>query len=172
MNPASIDAAIAPLIENSQLEMSSLMCPCPSDDLDNTACVKVVCALNGDALYFSRTRIPYTRHIAPGNSANDKITHIRQHIGLYAYRNSFLQRFASLSPGELERAESLEQLRVLEHGYRIRMVYVENAPVGVDTPEDLKRVRALINVVTTESQSTQIQSNNKIKGDSIPHDSN
>ena len=146
LDPSSIEVVIAPLLENTDLTMSSLMCPCPPDDLDNPACVKVVCALNGNALYFSRTRLPYVRNADPHNSVSARNVHVRQHIGLYAYRNSFLQRFASLSPGLLEQAESLEQLRALEHGYSIRMVFVEKAPVGVDTLEDLNRVRDLFSV--------------------------
>ena len=67
-----------------------------------------------------------------------------QHIGLYAYRKHFLQTFLTLPPSPLEKTESLEQLRALEHGYRIRMVHAEQAPLGVDTPEDLARARELL----------------------------
>ena len=67
-----------------------------------------------------------------------------QHIGLYAYRRDFLLTFAGLNPTPLEQTESLEQLRALEHGYRIRMVQVAYAPLSVDTPEDLACVSALI----------------------------
>ena len=135
LEPASIEAALQPLLAEPALPMSSLMCPCPVEDQDNPDCVKVVCALNGDALYFSRARLPFPR------KAMD--IPVRQHIGLYAYRCDFLATFASLAPTTLEQSESLEQLRVLEHGYRIRMVEVPNAPIGVDTPDDLARVRAL-----------------------------
>lgn len=137
LEPASIEAALAPLLSDPELPMSSLMCPCPDYDLDNPACVKVVCARNGDALYFSRYRVPFPRN--PQGTAV-----VMQHIGLYAYRASFLAAFAALPPTPLEQTESLEQLRALEHGFRIRMVRIEKAPVGVDTPEDLERARRLL----------------------------
>jgi len=137
LEPESISAAVAPLLADPSLPMTSLMCPCPPEDRDNPACVKVVPALNGDALYFSRARVPFPRN--PDGPAP-----VMQHIGLYAYRRSFLAVFASLPPSPLERTESLEQLRALEHGYRIRMVRVEQAPVGVDTPEDLERARRML----------------------------
>jgi 3-deoxy-manno-octulosonate cytidylyltransferase (CMP-KDO synthetase) len=135
LEPASIEAVLAPLLADPTLPMASLMCPCPDCDRDNPACVKAVTAINGDALYFSRARLPFPR---AGNGT------VLQHIGLYAYRRHFLATFAALPPTPLEQTESLEQLRALEHGYRIRMVRVEAAPVGVDTPEDLERARRLL----------------------------
>ncbi len=132
---SAIERAMEPLLTDSDLPMSSLMCPCPEEELDNPATVKVVAALNGDALYFSRARIPFPRS---AESAG-----VMQHIGLYAYRLDFLLDFPKLSPTPLEKAESLEQLRALEHGYRIRMAEVERAPLSVDTPEDLVKVRAI-----------------------------
>jgi 3-deoxy-manno-octulosonate cytidylyltransferase (CMP-KDO synthetase) len=137
LDPRSIDAAVAPLIEDPTLLMSSLMCVCPELDLDNPACVKVVCAPSGDALYFSRARVPFHRSAEP-------VVPVMQHVGLYAYRRSFLAEFAALAPTPLERTELLEQLRVLENGVRIRMVRIESAPIGVDTPEDLERVRRIL----------------------------
>ena len=131
--PETLDIAVETLLSNPEAQMSSLMCPCPDFDLDNPACVKVVCALNGDALYFSRARLPF-----PRNGNGEAIAH--QHYGLYAYRRGFLRTYASLSPTPLEITESLEQLRVLEHGYKIRMAKVSMSPIGVDTPEDLRRV--------------------------------
>lgn len=136
IHPADIDAAVQPLLDDASLQMTSLMCPCPEEERSNPATVKVVCSLSGDALYFSRARIPFMR--------NDTGTPIMQHIGLYAYRRNFLLTFASLAPTPLEQTEALEQLRVLEHGYRIRMVRVSRAPLSVDTPNDLARVRAII----------------------------
>jgi 3-deoxy-manno-octulosonate cytidylyltransferase (CMP-KDO synthetase) len=134
LEPVGIDAVVAPLLADPTLPMSSLMCPCPVEDLDNPGCVKVVCALNGDALYFSRARIPVAR------SGTQQIP-VMQHVGLYAYRVTFLLRFAALEPTPLEQSEALEQLRALEHGYRIRMARIETAPIGVDTQEDLDRVK-------------------------------
>ncbi len=139
LEPSGIEAVLRPLLEDSALTMSSLMCPCPERELDNPACVKVVCALNGDALYFSRARLPFARNVNQQPPAS-----VMQHIGLYAYRNHFLQTFLALPPSPLEKTESLEQLRVLEHGCSIRMVRIEQAPLGVDTPEDLVRARELL----------------------------
>ena len=131
--PEGIDLAIRLLLEDPDLPMSSLRCPCPEIDWDNPACVKTVCALNGDALYFSRARLPFPHNLESG-------AEIYQHCGLYAYRRNFLATYASLAPTPLEKAESLEQLRVLENGYRIRMALIDDPPIGVDTPEDLARV--------------------------------
>ena len=135
IGPGYIERALKPLLTDSSIPMSSLMCPCPVEELDNPATVKVVAALNGDALYFSRARIPFPR--------TTESTPVMQHIGLYAYRRDFLLAFPGLAPSPLEQTESLEQLRALEHGYRIRMAAVERAPLSVDTPEDLVRVRAI-----------------------------
>ena len=137
IEPSAIERAFAPLLADPDLPMASLMCPCPAQDWDNPACVKVVCAQNGDALYFSRARLPFPRL----SSAATPPVEVLQHIGLYAYRRDFLAQFAALPPSPLEIAESLEQLRVLENGFRIRMTRIESAPVGVDTLEDLERVR-------------------------------
>lgn len=153
LDPASIEAALQPLLRDPAIQMTSLMCRCPLEDLDNPACVKVVCAVNGNALYFSRNRIPFPRNPVPHNSATANLSPVRQHIGLYAYRQGFLQTYSRLAPTPLERIESLEQLRVLEHGYAIRMVEVEQAPIGVDTPEDLERARQIWQV--QQSQQSQ-----------------
>ena len=103
--------------------------------LDNPNVVKVVLDAQGGALYFSRSRIPYPREGAPETY---------RHIGLYAYRASFLARYASLAPSPLERAESLEQLRVLWHGFRIAVaVSALPAAPGVDSPQDLETVRKI-----------------------------
>jgi 3-deoxy-manno-octulosonate cytidylyltransferase (CMP-KDO synthetase) len=98
------------------------------------ACVKVVCASNGRALYFSRSPIPYHRDGAP---APGTIAHL--HLGLYAYRREFLMELATLPPSPLELAEKLEQLRVLELGRPIALGVVPHATPGIDTPEDYRR---------------------------------
>jgi len=137
IEPENINQAVTPLLVDRTLEMTSLMAPCPPDQLDNPATVKVVCDLHGFALYFSRARIPFPRN-------ESSAVRVMQHIGLYAYRKQFLQRYAALEPTPLERTEMLEQLRVLENGVRIRMVEVDRAPLSVDTPEDLAQMRAII----------------------------
>jgi 3-deoxy-manno-octulosonate cytidylyltransferase (CMP-KDO synthetase) len=106
-------------------------------DFPNPNVVKVVVDLSGQALYFSRSLIPYPRK-REGHR-------VFEHIGLYAYRREFLLKYARLPQTPLEKLESLEQLRVLEHGYRIRVVETRQSyiPLSVDTPEDLERARAL-----------------------------
>ena len=135
LDPGMIDAVAAPLLADPSVVMASLMCPLPTGRESDPAVVKVVCDLGGFALYFSRSPLPFRRDAASPYAP-------RQHVGLYAYRRDFLQRLTELPPTPLEQAESLEQLRVLEHGYRIRMVETDHAPESVDTPEDLERVRA------------------------------
>ncbi len=137
IEPGTIALAVQPLLNDAALPMSSLMCACPEDEWNNPSTVKVVCALNGDALYFSRYGLPFLRN-------PDSPTRPMQHIGLYAYRREFLLTFSSLPPGRLETTESLEQLRVLENGFRINMVEVNKAPLSVDTYEDLLRVISIL----------------------------
>ena len=112
----------------------------------NPNVVKVVFDRNGYALYFSRAPIPYMRAGAPADAVwgSDEAPAFR-HVGIYAYRVGFLLLYAGLAPAPAEKAEALEQLRALWHGYRISVALVP-APVGggVDTPEDLERVRRLI----------------------------
>nr|WP_207185044.1 3-deoxy-manno-octulosonate cytidylyltransferase [Rubrivivax gelatinosus] len=110
-------------------------------DFANRNVVKVVLDAAGRALYFSREPIPCWRDGAPGALPEPRPL---RHVGLYGYRAGFLRRFPALTPAPLERLESLEQLRVLWHGERIAVHVAEHAPgSGVDTPEDLERVRAL-----------------------------
>lgn len=145
IDPRLIDAAAKVLLAHPEADIATLAHAIDDPEaLFNPNIVKVVCALNGQALYFSRAPIPWARDalaqgtpcLAPGLTA-------LHHIGLYAYRNRFLQRFATLAQGPLEKFESLEQLRALENGFQIMVHQVSRAPApGVDTPEDLKRVRA------------------------------
>lgn len=114
-------------------------------DFFNPNVVKVVCRADGDALYFSRAPMPYARdHFAKANDSLPAGIPALRHVGLYAYRASFLAAYAGLAPSPLEQFESLEQLRALWHGYRIRVALVDHAPApGVDTPEDAARMQAL-----------------------------
>jgi 3-deoxy-manno-octulosonate cytidylyltransferase (CMP-KDO synthetase) len=135
IEPAMLDEALGPLLMEGALEMSTLRRRITDDaDLQNPHVTKVVVDRQGFALYFSRAPIPYTRRGSPAAPA-------WAHIGLYAYRRTTLLRFAALAPTALERAEGLEQLRALEHGIRIRAVETRYESIGVDTPEDLERVR-------------------------------
>jgi len=140
IDPHTIDAAIRPLLDDSSLSMSTarrlLTDPAQIDDPN---VVKVVCDVRGRAIYFSRHAIPYVRDVADRAAARHW-----QHVGLYAYRRDFLLRYAKLSQTPLERIEKLEQLRVLENGFDIAVVDTEYESIGVDTPEDLERARALV----------------------------
>ena len=138
IEPETIEAVIAPLLGDPMLEMSTA-CVAISDrsDYDNPNVVKLVKDRTGRALYFSRAPVPYFRS-DPGPRIPDPVY---KHIGLYGYRRTFLLKFATLAQTPLERTESLEQLRALEHGYRIQTVETRYDSIGVDTPEDLERVR-------------------------------
>lgn len=125
IDPAVIDQLIAALAES---EMATLACPLLTDDeLTARDVVKVVADLTGHALYFSR---------APLASRDTAL----RHIGIYGYRAATLQRFTALPPSPLERAESLEQLRALQNGIRIRVLQTAKPHLGVDRPEDVGRV--------------------------------
>ena len=132
--PETIRACAAPLLADASVEMGSVCAPCPEDEWDNPAVVKVVTALNGDALYFSRYAVPFPR------TARE----VKKHLGLYAFRRDVLRRFATWPQSPLERAESLEQLRFLENGVRIRLSEGQGSAVAVDTPEQADQVRRLL----------------------------
>jgi 3-deoxy-manno-octulosonate cytidylyltransferase (CMP-KDO synthetase) len=146
IEPPTLDAVIAPLLADPMLEMSTV-CVAITDrgDYDNPNVVKVVKDQRGNALYFSRAPIPHFRgeppEGGPDDSAGAGFSRPYKHLGLYAYRRTFLLKFATLPQTPLERSESLEQLRALEHGYRIHTVETSYDSIGVDTPEDLERVR-------------------------------
>lgn len=122
-----------------EVAVASLMAPLTDpEEIANPNNVKVVVNKAGDALYFSRAVIPYPRD---GEVA---ITYYK-HLGIYAYRKEALQAFTQLAPSPLERTEKLEQLRYLENGYTIRLAITDKATIGIDTPEDLERARAVFN---------------------------
>jgi 3-deoxy-manno-octulosonate cytidylyltransferase (CMP-KDO synthetase) len=111
----------------------------------NPNIVKVVIDINGHALYFSRAAIPYARDTLAVDSASSSNMPFYRHIGIYGYRTEFLKVYASLAPAALEKIESLEQLRVLWHGYTISVAISNSAPAsGVDTQEDLDQVRSIL----------------------------
>ncbi len=139
--PAEGIRAVAELLARSGCEMATLAAAMDDrETLFDPNAVKVVADAHERALYFSRAPIPWHRDgFADPNFAIAPDTWLR-HIGIYAYRAGFLRRFAALPPGRLERIESLEQLRVLEAGYRIAVAVTPAAfPPGVDTPDDLER---------------------------------
>lgn len=138
--PTLTGAFFEPLLElfdRPEVEVATLAVPCPTEEFANPNAVKVVTALDGRALYFSRATIPFDRD-ATG------FTGYRKHLGIYAYRKAALERFAALEPSPLEKLERLEQLRLLENGIGI---YVAAAPadtIGVDTEEDLARAEEVL----------------------------
>jgi len=146
MPPACLDQAAALLARDAEAAAASLYWPISDPaELNDPNVVKVVVAQDGAALYFSRSMIPHSRGCSDVAEALQAGPHWKRHIGLYAYRASALRAFTALSPTPLERTEKLEQLRFLEYGRRIAMAQaVEFIPAGVDTPEDLQRVRKLL----------------------------
>ncbi len=143
--PAAGIRLVAATLAASGAEMATLAAPVEDvDTLFDPNAVKLVRAANGDALYFSRAPLPWPRDaFAQERNVLPPGQHWLRHIGLYAYRAGFLRRFAAMPPGRLEQVESLEQLRVLEAGYRIAVALTPEAfPPGVDTPEDLARAEA------------------------------
>ncbi|MHA1821155.1 MAG: 3-deoxy-manno-octulosonate cytidylyltransferase [Promethearchaeota archaeon] len=139
INPEQIDEAVQPLLEDPDVVMATLCRRIKSEEeLKKPGVVKVIFDKNHNALYFSRSIIPYPRH--PEHAVH------YEHIGLYVYRREFLLKFVSWEPTELELTESLEQLRVLEHGYKIKVIETQHDSEGVciDTPEDLEQARQFI----------------------------
>lgn len=133
-----IDDLVSAFEQDNEVQMATLATAMPDED----ACadpnvVKVVMDRRGDALYFSRHPIPYVRTEGIDGPCRGHL----QHIGLYGFRREFLLRFTSLDPTPLEKTEGLEQLRALEHGFRIRVIEVSMQLHSVDTPDDLRRVK-------------------------------
>lgn len=152
IEPGMIEEAVAPFAADPSVNMTTLR-RAISDAAEhaNLNVVKVVCDLAGDALYFSRATVPHFRggpaaggHPGRADVVSGFSRTVYKHVGLYAYRRAFLLTFAGLPQTPLEIAESLEQLRALEHGIRIRTVETHFESIEVDTPEDLERVRRLI----------------------------
>lgn len=142
IEPAMIRAAIEALDADPTVMMSTVCRPLADPaDFTNPGVVKVVMDLAGNALYFSRAPIPFDR--------SGSHPPVFKHFGVYVFRRSFLLAFARLPQTPLEAAESLEQLRALEHGFRIRAAITHYDSIGVDTPDDLERVRHLVMAART-----------------------
>lgn len=140
IDPKLIDE-VALTLAHSRHAVMATACHAIHDEasLLNPNIVKVVMDASGNALYFSRSPIPY-----PRDDAHKANIQAHRHVGIYAYRVGFLKQYAQLATTELEKIESLEQLRVLYHGYKIAVTVTDNAPArGVDTQEDLDYVRSL-----------------------------
>ncbi len=137
IDPKMIEEAVAPMIADRELAMSTLRRRIDDPaDLQNPNVTKVVVDQDGFALYFSRAPIPFTR-------AGSVPAPAWRHIGLYVYRRECLLRLSSLPATAMEVAEALEQLRALEYGIRIKTIETVHDSIGVDTPDDLARVRQL-----------------------------
>lgn len=136
MIDANLIDQLAELFESDDaLQMATVATPLLEEEYDEPSAVKVVLNKRNDAMYFSRSLIPYPRH--------DFVNTPLKHIGIYAYRRQFLLDYAKMEPTAAEQTESLEQLRALENGFAIRVITTDKRFVGVDTPEDLARVNAI-----------------------------
>ena len=137
IEPGAIDAALLPMLDDPAIPMGTLKKRIEDPrEIQDPNVVKVVVDHFGNAIYFSRSAIPFTRD--PGDYSHFK------HTGLYVYRREFLMSYSELPVGPLERAEKLEQLRALENGFTIRVVETDYESMGVDTPADLERVQTLM----------------------------
>ncbi|MCM0081357.1 3-deoxy-manno-octulosonate cytidylyltransferase [Geomonas sp. Red32] len=146
IDPAMIDQAIAPLLEDATLPIATLKSRIKTlHDFLSPNVVKVVADFKGNVLYFSRSPLPFFRD--KWNDLKDEAfvsgkLLCYKHVGLYVYRREFLPVFTALKPTYLELSEKLEQLRALENGYRIKVVETDFESIGVDTPADLEKVLA------------------------------
>ncbi len=147
IEPCAIDVAVAALTDAPDAVMSTLVSrTADAERAADPAVVKVVCATDGRALYFSRAAIPFRRD---GGAAAWLL-----HVGLYAYRREFLLKFAQMPQTPLEKIEKLEQLRALENGYTIRVVETEYEALGVDTPADYEAFVKRYRTKETEGGAT------------------
>lgn len=136
LDPKGIEMAVKVLLEDPNASMATLVTPLrTAKEAHNPSIVKCVLDLQGNAMYFSRAFIPSNKTLCFNPSAP-----LYRHIGLYVYRPQFLLHYQSLKPTPLQLEEDLEQLKVLEHGFRIKTAVTDHACIGVDTPEDLKHV--------------------------------
>jgi 3-deoxy-manno-octulosonate cytidylyltransferase (CMP-KDO synthetase) len=161
VSPLTIERAVEALLADADASVSTASEEIErAEDVLSPDVVKVVTDARGDALYFSRSPIPYPRDavIRHGSlraalaAEPALVAAFRKHTGLYVYRRAFLLEYASWEPGLLEQRESLEQLRVLARGHRIKVVEAASPSIGIDTPADLARVRAMI-----DAQAAQLE---------------
>lgn len=135
VNPDVIDSLAKMLAERDDLDMTTAAAPLKEDEYDDPSAVKVIVNQKGEALYFSRSLIPYPR--------NEFSVPPLKHVGIYAYRRDFLLAYAGMKQTPLEKTESLEQLRALEMGYKIGVIRIDSEDIGIDTEEDLKKANRL-----------------------------
>lgn len=145
LDPGVIES-VAALLQRDAILMATAATPIHDvSEYDNPNVVKVVCDVWGNALYFSRRTIPYLRDYA-GKNNEEQLSHypFLKHLGIYGYKRATLKKLVRLPVSSLERAEKLEQLRALENGIPIAVAKVNYESVGVDTPEDVKRVETIL----------------------------
>lgn len=135
IDPDVIDGLARDLMDHEDLCMATVATPLHEDEYEDASAVKVVVNQKGEALYFSRSLIPYPRH----DFANPPL----KHVGIYSYRRDFLLAYAKMAQTPLEKTESLEQLRALEMGYKIGVIKVDTEDIGIDTEADLKKANEL-----------------------------
>ena len=144
-DPIMIDEALRPLFTDKTIQMSTLKIKIGEEDFNDSAVVKVVVDENDFALYFSRSLIPFSR---------DRVAvDVYEHVGLYVYRKDFLLEISTWPPSVLEKTEMLEQLRVLEKGYKIKVVETKSdriSGISIDTPEDLEKVKKIIKEISPD----------------------
>jgi len=142
ISPEVISKVAQTLIEDNAIDIATVCRKITTqEELNNPNVVKVVIDNSGFALYFSRAQIPYVRN----SSEVKNLSFVSyKHFGLYGYRRAFLLNFPQMKQGLLEKAEDLEQLRALENGYRIKVVITKHDSIGVDTQEDLEKVRKIV----------------------------
>ena len=136
IEPDSIDEVIKNIIEDDNADISTLIREITPDEAQNPNLVKCVKDINGFALYFSRSKIPYER--------NENVAKFYGHLGIYGYKRHALEKMTKLPQTILEKTESLEQLRALENGMRIKTTIVNFVPVGIDTKDDLEKFRQIV----------------------------
>jgi 3-deoxy-D-manno-octulosonate cytidylyltransferase len=137
VRPGDIQKLVEEMQADRSLHVATLCHPISAEEAEDPAAVKVILGNDGLALYFSRARLPYVR------DAGDQAQYFK-HVGVYAYSHAILAAFSTLPVPMIEKAEKLEQLRILAAGYRIRVFQVEPTGPGVDTPEDLETVRRML----------------------------
>ena len=152
LDPRALDAAVEAILEDPGADVVTLARTVEDpSELDNVNTARVVVDHHGYALYFSRAVIPYCRDVEDVHRWPEFHPYLDQ-IGLYVYRREVLLRFSALPPSSLEKVEKLEQLRLLQNGYRVKVRIVDVKPICVDTPEDLEVVRRLV-----DSRAAQVK---------------
>jgi 3-deoxy-manno-octulosonate cytidylyltransferase (CMP-KDO synthetase) len=152
VEPPSVEALLGLMAESAGLQMGTLASPLSSaEDYENPNVVKVVLGERGRCLYFSRSPVPYLRDLPLAGAP------VFRHAGVYAFRKPFLGRFASWPQGPLERAEALEQLRALENGVVVRAAVAPWRAAGVDSPEDVPAVEAVLAALNPPDRSGRVQ---------------